>query len=58
MLSIVVIWILESDVSSPSTSVNGKSLLANVMRVSSVVDADPADDVGRSLAPVTVITTL
>ena len=43
--------------SSPSTSVNEKSLLANVRSVSSVVDAEPADDVGRSFAPFTVMTT-
>ena len=57
MLSRVVIWIRANDVSSPSTSVNEKSLLANVRRVSSVVDAVPADDVGRSFAPLTVMTT-
>ena len=36
---------------------NEKSLLANVSRVSSVVDAVPADDDGRSFAPLTVMTT-
>ena len=53
-----VIWKAVAAESSPSTSVNAKSLVWKVSVVSSAPAVVVADDVGRSLAPVIVIVTV